>query len=153
MLVADIIIEQTAFSFDKPYGYAIPQDLAETLKPGCRVVVPFGKGNTHRQGMVIGIYADETNPPYKEIIRTIDSEPIITEEMIELCKWMHEHCFCTYFEAVKAVLPIGVSFKVQEIFTKGQTPFDTEYSFLEEYFSVNEFATRDALITAYPDAL
>ena len=71
MLVADIIIEQTAFSFDKPYGYAIPQDLAETLKPGCRVVVPFGKGNTHRQGMVIGIYADETNPPYKEIIRTI----------------------------------------------------------------------------------
>ena len=150
MLVADIIIEQTAFSFDKPYGYAIPQDLAETLKPGCRVVVPFGKGNTHRQGMVIGIYADETNPPYKEIIRTIDSEPIITEEMIELCKWMHEHCFCTYFEAVKAVLPIGVSFKVQEIFTKGQTPFDTEYSFLEEYFSVNEFATRDALITAYP---
>ncbi len=150
MLVADIIIEQTAFSFDKPYGYAVPQELAETLKVGCRVVVPFGRGNTHRQGMVIGIYSDETNPPYKDIIRLIDTVPIITEEMIELCVWMHEHCFCTYFEAVKAVLPIGVSFKVQEIFTKGETPFGAEYSFLVEYFSSNEFATREALITAYP---
>lgn len=150
MLVADIIIEQTAFSFDKPYGYAVPQELKATLKAGCRVVVPFGKGNTHRQGMVIRVYSDETNPPYKDIIRIIDTAPIITQEMIELCIWMHEHCFCTYFEAVKAVLPIGISFKVQEIFTKGETPFAAEYSFLEEYFSSNEFATRQALITAYP---
>ena len=39
MFVADIIIEQTAFSFDKPYGYVIPKELidaayAEELKNG-----------------------------------------------------------------------------------------------------------------------
>ena len=151
MLVADIIIEQTAFSFDKPYGYTVPNELKDTVKPGVRVVVPFGKGNTHRQGMVISVYDDKDNPPYKKIERIIDETPIISEEMLELCKWMHEHCFCTYFEAVKSVLPIGVSFKVQEVFVKGDTPFDEKYAFLEEFFSHTETVTRDALIEAFPE--
>ena len=151
MLVADIIIEQTAFSFDKPYGYAVPKELENILQVGCRVVVPFGKGNTHRQGMVIEIYNDENNPPYKSIERLIDDNPIIDKEMVELCKWMHEHCFCTYFEAVKAVLPIGVSFKVQEIFTKGENPFPEKYSFLSDFFVANDSATRDKLIDIFPE--
>ncbi len=151
MLVADIIIEQTAFSFDKPYGYAVPKELENILQVGCRVVVPFGKGNTHRQGMVIKIYNDETDPPYKSIDRLIDESPIINDEMVELCVWMHEHCFCTYFEAVKAVLPIGVSFKVQEIFVKGETPIPEKYSFLEEFFENNTSATRDTLLSAFPE--
>lgn len=151
MLVADIIIEQTAFSFDKPYGYAVPKELEDTLKVGCRVVVPFGKGNTHRQGMVIDIYDDENDPPYKSIDRLIDEKPIIDSEMVELCKWMHEHCFCTYFEAVKAVLPIGVSFKVQEIFAKGETSFPEKYSFLSDYFKTYDSATRDNLLDVFPE--
>ncbi len=151
MLVADIIIEQTAFSFDKPYGYAVPKELENILQVGCRVVVPFGKGNTHRQGLVIEIYNDENNPPYKSIERLIDDNPIIDKEMVELCKWMHEHCFCTYFEAVKAVLPIGVSFKVQEIFTKGENPFPEKYSFLSDFFVANDSATRDKLIDIFPE--
>lgn len=151
MLVADIIIEQTAFSFDKPYGYAVPKELESMLQVGCRVVVPFGKGNIHRQGMVIKIYNDETNPPYKSIDRLIDETPIIDDEMVELCVWMHEHCFCTYFEAVKAVLPIGVSFKVQEIFTKGDNPFPEKYSFLSEFFGANDSVTRDNLLEIFPE--
>ena len=151
MLVADIIIEQTAFSFDKPYGYAIPETLTDLVKPGVRVVVPFGKGNTHRQGMVLSVYEDENDPPYKAVQRALDETPIISEEMLELCKWMHEHCFCTYFEAVKTVLPIGVSFKVQEIFVKGDTPFGEKYASLEQFFQENSSATRDTLIEAFPE--
>ena len=151
MLVADIIIEQTAFSFDKPYGYAVPSELKNTVLPGVRVVVPFGKGNTHRQGVVLSVYEDKNDLPYKKIERIIDETPIISDEMLQLCVWMHEHCFCTYFDAVKAVLPIGVSFKVQEIFVKGDTPFEEKYSFLEEYFSHNESATREVLLEAFEE--
>ncbi|MBO5853073.1 MAG: primosomal protein N' [Clostridia bacterium] len=151
MLIAEIIIEQTAFSFDKPYSYAVPEDIKNTLKAGCRVVVPFGKGNTHRQGMVLKINEVQDDMPYKYIQRIIDDTPVIDGEMLKLCKWMHEHCFCTYFDAVKAVLPIGVSFKVSEIFVKGDTPFDEKYSYLEEYFSKCESATRDTLLEAFDD--
>ena len=151
MLVADIIIEQTAFSFDKPYGYAVPSELEDTVKAGVRVVVPFGKSNTHRQGVVLSVYEDKTDPPYKKIERIIDENPIISQEMLELCKWMHEHCFCTYFDAVKSVLPIGVSFKVQEIFVKGENPFDEKYSFLAEFFSHSQSATRETLLETFPE--
>ncbi|MBQ5911047.1 MAG: primosomal protein N' [Clostridia bacterium] len=149
MLLAGIILEQTAFSFDKPYSYAVPSELEASLKVGCRVVVPFGKGNTHRQGMVIDIHSEESDTPYKNIVRALDAEPIISPEMVDLCKWMHEHCFCTYFDAVKAVLPIGVSFKVQEIFTKGQTQFSAEYAFLEDFFKANETVTRETLLSTF----
>ncbi len=149
MLIADVILEQTAFSFDKPYGYAVPPTLRETVKPGCRVVVPFGKGNTHRQAVVLELYEDKNDIPYKEIYRSIDSTPILTEEMLDMCKWMHEHCFCTYFDAVKAVLPTGISFTVKERLEKGDTPFDEDFFFLEEYLDRVQSASREELLDAF----
>ncbi len=149
MLIADVILEQTAFSFDKPYGYAIPENICDTIKAGCRVVVPFGRGNTHRQAVVLSIYEDKNDIPYKEIYRLIDETPILTEEMLSMVGWMHEHCFCTYFDAVKAVLPAGISFTVRERLEKGETPFDAEFSFLEEYFGRYESASREELLEAF----
>lgn len=149
MLVANIILEQTAFSYDKPYSYAIPSSLEDSLKPGCRVVVPFGKGNTLRQGMVLDITESEGDVAYKQVERVLDESPILTEEMIQLCSFMHDRCFCTYFDAVKAVLPIGISFNVREIFSVGETPFPRQYQFLQEFFNLNEMATRAELLETF----
>ena len=149
MFIADIILEQTAYSFDKPYGYTVPSELRETLKPGCRVIVPFGKGNTPRQGMILEIRESENNSDFKQISRLIDTSPILSEEMLLMCKWMHEHCFCTYFDAVKAVLPLGISFKVSEVYEKGEVPFSGKYLPLEEYFSAVKNASAEALLSAF----
>ncbi len=151
MLIADIILEQTAFSFDKPYGYAVPDAFVSTLKKGCRVVVPFGRGNNHRQGIVLDIKDEGDGVEYKQIVRVIDEEPVLSEEMLSMCEWMHEHCFCTYFDAVKAVLPAGVSFTVREFFIKGETPFDEKYSFLNDFFAVNESAPRQLLTDTFSE--
>lgn len=149
MHIAEIILEQTAYSFDMPYSYLIPDELLSLVRPGCRVVVPFGKGNTHRQGMVLSVGLGENDIPYKQIIRVIDEKPIIDKEMLELCKWMHEHCFCTYFDAVKAVLPTGISFTVSEVFAKGETPFSEEFDELNAFFEKNETASRQQLLDTF----
>lgn len=149
MHIAEIILEQTAYSFDMPYSYLIPDELLHLVRPGCRVVVPFGKGNTHRQGMVLSVGLGENDIPYKQIIRVIDEKPIIDKEMLELCKWMHEHCFCTYFDAVKAVLPTGISFTVSEVFAKGETPFSEEFDELNVFFEKNETASRQQLLDTF----
>lgn len=148
MLIADVILEQTTFSFDKPYGYAVPGDLA-ALKPGCRVIVPFGKGNSMRQGMVLRIFSDESDIELKPILNAIDDEPILSDEMLRLCEWMHEHCFCTYFEAVKAVLPFGISFTVHDSYKKGNVAFSSEYSALDEYYQNKKIATAEQLISSF----
>lgn len=149
MRVAEIILEQTAFSFDKPYSYAVPDYLKDTVRQGCRVVVPFGKGNTHRQGMVLEVYDTQEDVAYKQIDRVIDETPILSDEMLSMCKWMHEHCFCTYFDAVKAVLPAGISFTVREVFVKGEQPFDKQYSFLEDFFKEHQSAPRQLLLDTF----
>lgn len=150
MLVADIILEQTAFSYDKPYGYLVPENLLDAVKPGCRVVVPFGKGNTGRQGMVLSLNETKEEIAYKSIERVLDAEPVLSEEMLKLCEWMHERYFCTYFDAVKTLLPSGMSFTVREVFSRGEEPLPPDVAFLEEYFSQNETATRSLLLEAFP---
>ena len=50
--VAQVAIEQTVYHFDKPYSYSIPHALMTKVVPGCRVMVPFGRANQKRVGVV-----------------------------------------------------------------------------------------------------
>lgn len=149
MLIAEIVLEQTAYSFDKPYSYAVPEELEKTLSCGCRVVVPFGKGNSHKQGVVLEMCEGDDQTQYKQIERQIDETPIISEEMLCLCKWMREHCFCTYFDAIKAVLPTGISFTVREMFSKGEVPFDEKHQTLDEFFEKNPVVSEKELLDSF----
>ena len=53
--IVKVAVEQIVYHLDKPYDYAVSDDLADKIKPGCRVLVPFGAGNKKRQGVVLTI--------------------------------------------------------------------------------------------------
>ena len=40
--VAKIALQAATYAIDKPYDYQVPLELLDTLRPGMRVVVPFG---------------------------------------------------------------------------------------------------------------
>lgn len=113
-LTAQIAVSGTAYSFDKLFSYSIPENMP--VKCGCRVLVPFGRGNTRRIGVVMGISEGSGNP-FKPINDLIDREPVISDELLELALYLREHTFCTYFDAVKIMLPPAMSVKVKENFT------------------------------------
>lgn len=150
MRIANVIIEQTAYSFDKPYGYKIPDTLFDSAVAGCRVIVPFGKGDTTRQGVIMSLEEKESDIAYKSVLSVIDAEPVLSEEMLAMCEWMHENLFCTYFEAVKAALPVGIGFKVDELYSKGENPFSTESEALNSFFAENVAVTKDRLLSQFP---
>lgn len=106
-IIAAVAVENSAFSFDMPFSY-ITED--EKCVPGCRVLVPFGKGNKHRQGIVLEVseYDASNDLKLKKVSQVIDDYPVLNDEMLKLVKWLKERTFCTYFEAVKAVLPSGM---------------------------------------------
>lgn len=112
--VANIAIEKTTFSFDKPFSYYIPENMQAFLKPGCRVIVPFGGGNRIRQGLVLSFGVSDLKG-LKEISSIIDPSPILNEEMLFLVETIRKLCFCTYYEVIKAIIPTGISVKVQEL--------------------------------------
>ena len=103
--IAAVAVENSAFSFDIPFSY-ITED--EKCVPGCRVLVPFGKGNRCRQGIVLSVSEYNGVEKLKKVSQLIDDIPVINDEMLKLVEWLKDRTFCTYFEAVKAVLPSGM---------------------------------------------
>ncbi len=110
-LVASVAVEGTVYHFDKAFDYAVPLELSENIKAGCRVKVPFARGNNHRQGMVMSLKSGDTEG-LKFISEQLDMEPVLTKPMLSLCEFIKRNYYCTLFEAVKTMLPPGLSFNV-----------------------------------------
>ncbi len=107
--VAKIALQGATSVFDKLYSYAVPEEFP--LEIGCRVLVPFGKGNIKKQGMVFDVSIGDTDA-LKPIISVIDKESVLTDEGIKLCEYLHDNVFCTYYDAVNAMLPSGITHKL-----------------------------------------
>lgn len=113
--IAAVAVENSTFSFDKPFSYLLDDDAL--CQPGCRVLVPFGRGNKCRQGIVLSVNNEQTETRLKSISQIIDGTPVLNEEMLKLCEWLKERTFCTYFDAVRAVLPSGMCHRTVTTYT------------------------------------
>ena len=76
--------------------------------PGMRVVVPFGKGNSPKEGVVISLsHAKplETTVPLKEILRPVEGYAALTAEQIALAEEIAKRYHCTMAEALRLMIP------------------------------------------------
>lgn len=112
--VAAVAVENSTFSFDKPFSYLLG---GEPCMPGCRVLVPFGRGNKCRQGIVLSVGNEKSEARLKSISQLIDDTPVLNDEMLKLCEWLKDRTFCTYFDAVRAVLPSGMCHRTITTYT------------------------------------
>lgn len=106
-------VDKAAYHFDKLYSYAIPVEFAATLRPGMRVLVPFGGGNRKRQGVVLGRKPVQSLEKLKPLVSILDSEPVLSPELLRLVSFLKETTFCSYFDAVKAILPGGIGYRMR----------------------------------------
>ena len=109
--IAKVAVSGIPFRLDRPYDYAIPAELAESVAPGVRVEVPFTRANRRTEGIVLALAPVSAFEKLKPIDRVLDEAPILTPAQIKLALWMRERFFCTVYEAVKAMLPAGLWFK------------------------------------------
>lgn len=117
-LIAKVAIEKVGYHFDKEYTYLIPKELENDVVKGCRIIVPFGNGNATRQGIVLSIEPlNENVGGIKSIVAVLDEAPLINDELLNMAKTMKDIYFCTYYEAFKVILPIGMNFKFIELYS------------------------------------
>ena len=101
------------YSMDKPYSYRIPTSM-EVL-PGQRVMVPFGRGNRKTEGIVLSVETgDEAS--LKPVEKVLDREPVLNTTMLHLAAFLRNRCFCTFYDAVHAMLPAGLWFQVKDTY-------------------------------------
>ncbi len=129
--VVRVAVENTAYSFDKDFDYAVPDRLEKDCVAGARVLVPFGRGNRRRQGIITEVLRED-NSSLKEIISVLDDEPVLSAELLAAAKFMKEHYFCTTYEAVKTMLPAGVNYKVTTVYGIKSSDIDSELEVEEQ---------------------
>ena len=112
--LACVAVSGVPYAADRPYTYLIPESLADAVRPGVRVTIPFGRGNRRVEGFVLETSAGEGESAYKPIDAVLDDAPLIDAELLRLVRWMKARYFCTYYDALKAILPSGVWFRYQE---------------------------------------
>ncbi len=114
--LAQVYVEKTVYHFDKPYSYLVASDESKPLC-GCRVVVPFGGGNRTRQGVVVATETVATLPPkIKPILKVLDESSLLNDEAFRIIHFLVEHTFCTFYDAVKVLLPAAYNVQIQEEF-------------------------------------
>lgn len=113
--IAKVAVSAATFAFDRPFSYKLPPELAG-VRPGCRVMVPFSRGNRPCEGIVLSVGSAEDEPGLKTVLKALDETPVLSTEQIRLAVWMHDRFFCTVYDAVKAILPAGVWFQISTVY-------------------------------------
>lgn len=116
-IIAKTAVSKAPYSVDRPFDYLIPEPLRDQLRPGMRVLVPFGGGNRVCDGIVLAVAESTGQSGLKSILSLLDETPVLDESLIRLALWMRERCFCTVYDAVKAMLPAGLYFSLRDSLT------------------------------------
>ncbi len=109
-MIGKIAVSAANFAIDKPYSYRIPQDM--TLAPGQRVMVPFGRANRRTEGIVLTVEPGSEDK-LKPVESCLDDGPILTETQLRLAAFLRERYFCTFFDAIRVMLPAGLWFRTR----------------------------------------
>ena len=109
-MIAKIAVAAANFAIDKPYSYYVPENL--TVRPGQRVMLPFGRANKRTEGIVLTVENGSADK-LKAIERCLDEAPVLTESQLRLAAFLRERYFCTFFDAIRVMLPAGLWFRTK----------------------------------------
>lgn len=115
LVVAQVIVDVAAYPVDRPFDYLVPEDWHTLIEVGSRVKVPFGPRNV--LGFVVALQ-NETDVPMnkiKPVSQVLDIEPVLTEEMLEMAKWLKQQTICYEIDALQVMLPSALRAKYEKI--------------------------------------
>ena len=116
-----VAVSNATFHFDKLYTYAVMPAQQDAVRLGSMVLVPFGRGSRARMVVVLACDAEPESSKLKYLFDVAPASACLTPELLKLVYFLKERTFCTYYEAVKAVIPYGAQYK-PAVAADGVTP-------------------------------
>ncbi len=111
--IAKVAVEKAAYHFDMGFDYLVPSHLLGQVQTGSRVLVPFGGGDRSRQGVVLSLSETENHENLKAISVLLDNTLSLNPEMLGLMKYLRANTFCTWYDAVHVILPLGAEIQLK----------------------------------------
>ncbi|MFS0656075.1 primosomal protein N' [Bacillus sp. 179-C3.3 HS] len=114
MMFAEVIVDVTTKAIDRPFDYRVPDRFKDLVKPGMRVVVPFGPRKI--QGFVTKVkdVTDVKTGNIKDIVDLFDLTPVLTDELLELSHWLTEKTLSYHITALQSMLPAAMKAKYEK---------------------------------------
>ena len=104
-MFAEILLSKASRGIDKIYHYSIPETLKDQIKIGHQVLVPFGKRD--EVGYVVGFVEKAEVPRVKDVLEITSTNPLFSEQAVELAKWIADHYSSFRITALRLVMPPG----------------------------------------------
>lgn len=128
-LFADLVLP---LALEKLYTYKVPAEFADRIRPGSRVVVPFGKSKIYT-ALVYAVH-DRKPEHYeaREITELLDEIPVVNEGQLRLWEWISEYYLCTLGEILIAALPTELKLQSETAVTLNEAHATDEELLTEE---------------------
>ncbi|HZT33453.1 MAG TPA: primosomal protein N' [Bryobacteraceae bacterium] len=119
---------------DQPFTYSLPETLRHRVKPGCRLIVPFG--TRKMTGVALACHDQKPEMPARDALRLLDAEPVLDAGLLALGRWISGYYCAPLGEVLRAMLPISAEIRRGKIYALTDSGRD---------------AARQLLLDAAPD--
>src|SRR5579864_2736067 len=90
---------------DQPFTYALPETLQHRVRVGSRLLVPFGTRKL--TGVILRCHDDPPSMAAREALRLIDSEPVLSDELLALGRWIAAYYCAPLGDVLRGMLPLA----------------------------------------------
>lgn len=120
-MYASVIVSVSSKDVNRLFDYKVPDHLKDVIKVGHRVFVPFGPRHIQAYVMELNEESDVPKNKVKEIVKVMDVEPVLTEELIELCKQLAHYYIEPYISVIETILPAALKTKAKKVLHLSET--------------------------------
>jgi len=107
---------------DRPFTYRLPETLRHRVQPGCRLLVPFGSRKL--TGIVLRCHDQPAEGVTREALRLVDEEPVFSEEMLALGRWIAGYYCAPLGEVLRVMAPLAGEIRRGKVYSLTDTGRD-----------------------------
>ncbi|EJX04487.1 primosome assembly protein PriA [gut metagenome] len=126
----------------KCFTYSLPDEYAEDVKIGCRVVVPFGRKKYYTAIVRNVHYCAPTDYEVKEVSALLDADPVLLPQQFSFWEWIADYYLCTLGDVYKAALPSGLKLE-SETMVEYNPDFEAEAPLTEREQRILDLLSTD----------
>ena len=123
------------YHIDREYAYYLPVSLAQEVRVGSIVLVPFGQANRRSYALVTSLSEESDVEKVKPVLAVLPDRFSLGDEMLGLCFFLREHTLCPLGDAVRCLLPAAAFSSATEYYRATGAPlFDPPHTELAAFF-------------------
>ncbi len=104
MLVARVVVDVPLAHLDRPFDYAVPDELADEVRPGCRVRVRFAGKLVDGFVLELGDTTEHTGR-LAPLAKVVSGEPVLTPEVVALARSVADRYAGSLTDVLRLAVP------------------------------------------------